>query len=155
VQLIAGGALLLVAGTFRGELAGFSLAAVTLRSWIAYGYLIVFGGIGGMTAFLWLMRVTTPARASTYAYVNPIVAVVLGWAYAGEPLSGRTAAAAAIIVAGVALVISFRDRQPRSASAQMATPAEVSARVRPAVLPLKPDSATAPLPVACDGDEAG
>src|ERR1700687_6413488 len=111
--MLAGGALLLVAGALRGELSGFSLAAVTLRSWIAFSYLVVFGGIVGMTAFLLLMRATTPARASTYAFVNPVVAVILGWAYAGEAVSARTLAAAAIIVAGVALVISFRDRQPR------------------------------------------
>jgi drug/metabolite transporter (DMT)-like permease len=86
---------------------------VTLRSWIAFSYLVVFGGIVGMTAFLWIMRVTTPARASTYAYVNPVVAVILGWAYAGEAVSVRTLAATAIIIVGVALVIRFRDRQPR------------------------------------------
>ncbi|NDQ58893.1 MAG: EamA family transporter [Acidipila sp.] len=115
VQMLAGGGLLIVAGILRGELLGFSLGAVTVRSWIAFIYLVVFGGIVGMTAFLWIMRTTTPSRASTYAYVNPVVAVILGWAYAGEALTARTLIAAAIIVAGVAMVISFRDRQPQKA----------------------------------------
>jgi drug/metabolite transporter (DMT)-like permease len=133
IQMIAGGVLLLLAGALRGELADFSLAAITLRSWLAFVYLIVFGGIVGMTAFLFLMRVTTPARASTYAYVNPVVAVVLGWAYAGETLTPRTLAAAVIIIAGVALVITLRDRQPKLAAlgsepdATRATPNATSA----------------------------
>ena len=154
LQMLAGGAQLVLVGALRGELAGFSLGAVTLRSWIAFGYLIVFGGIVGMTVFLWLMRVASPARVSTYAYVNPMVAVVLGWMYAGEALTARTVAAAAIIIAGVILVISFRDRQSRIVSRQASSPARVSARSRPVAPPQDPDSAITRVPVACDADEA-
>lgn len=154
LQMLAGGVLLLLAGALRGELSGFSLAAVTLRSWVAYIYLIVFGGIIGMTAFLWLMRVATPARASTYAYVNPVVAVVLGWAYAGETLTPRTLAAAAIVIAGVALVISFRDRKPRSIGLRIPAGAGPIVRDRFSVAPpLESDNAATPLPVACKVDE--
>ena len=122
----------------------------TLRSWIAFGYLIVFGGIVGMTVFLWLMRVASPARVSTYAYVNPMVAVVLGWMYAGEALTARTVAAAAIIIAGVILVISFRDRQPRVAASR-----NFSAEEAPGfdAAAQESDSVNALVPVACKGDE--
>jgi drug/metabolite transporter (DMT)-like permease len=150
LQMIAGGALLVAAATLRGELAGFSLGAVTFRSWLAYGYLIVFGGILGMTAFLYVMRVATPARASTYAYVCPILAVFLGWAYAGEALSGRTLLAAAIIVPGVALVISFRDRQPARVAPQSSSTRGASG-FDPA--PQESDGVDALVPVACKGDE--
>jgi drug/metabolite transporter (DMT)-like permease len=67
-------------------------------------YLIVFGSIVAFSAYIWLLRVSTPARVSTYAYVNPVVAVLLGWSLAGEELTVRVAVAAAIIVSGVALI---------------------------------------------------
>jgi drug/metabolite transporter (DMT)-like permease len=66
--------------------------------------LIVFGSIVAFTAYAWLLRVSTPARVSTYAYVNPIVAVLLGWTFAGEPLTARMIVAAVVIVSGVALI---------------------------------------------------
>jgi drug/metabolite transporter (DMT)-like permease len=153
LQMLAGGAQLVLVGILRGELAGFSLGAVTLRSWIAFGYLIVAGGIAGMTVFLWLMRVVSPARVSTYAYVNPMVAVVLGWLYAGEALTARTVAAAAVIIAGVILVISFRDRQSRSSSLRKTAPAGAGPAAREQHAMQKSDGAGAPLPVACQDDE--
>jgi drug/metabolite transporter (DMT)-like permease len=77
---------------------------------LAFFYLIVFGAIVGYSAYIWLLRVTTPARVSTYAYVNPVVAVVLGWALAGEELTARMGVAALVIVAGVALITLSRER---------------------------------------------
>ncbi len=106
MEMLAGGAGLLVAGLLSGELAAFHPAAVTGRSALAVLYLIVFGSLIGFSAFVWLLRVSTPARVSTYAYVNPAVAVLVGWAFAREELTARTLLAAAIIVAGVVLITS-------------------------------------------------
>jgi drug/metabolite transporter (DMT)-like permease len=104
MQMLAGGALLLLAGALTGELARLDPGAVSLRSLLALAYLLVFGSIIGYTAYVWLLRVSTPARVSTYAYVNPIVAVLLGWALAGESLTMRMGFAALIIIVGVALI---------------------------------------------------
>jgi drug/metabolite transporter (DMT)-like permease len=103
--LLCGGALLALLGIARGELGVFDPAAVSLKSILATVYLFIFGSIVGFTAYLWLLRATTASRASTYAYVNPIVAVFLGWALAGEPLTRRIFLAAAVIVGAVALII--------------------------------------------------
>ena len=103
--LLWGGALLAALGAASGELARFDPAAASARSVVATVYLFIFGSIVGFTAYLWLLRVTTASRVATYAYVNPIVAVFLGWALADEPLTPRVFAAAAIIVGAVALII--------------------------------------------------
>ena len=104
MEMLSGGALLLLASALTGESARFALAAVSAKSLLALGYLIVFGSIVAFTAYVWLLRVAPPVLVSTYAYVNPVVAVLLGWAFAGEPLTGRTALAAAVILTGVALI---------------------------------------------------
>jgi len=104
MQMLMGGSLLMIAGTVTGEWSRVDPAGVSLRSVLAFAYLIVFGAIIGYSAYVWLLRASTPARVSTYAYVNPVVAVLLGWALVGETFSPRMAIAAAIIVAGVALI---------------------------------------------------
>jgi drug/metabolite transporter (DMT)-like permease len=111
MEMLAGGALLLLASGVRGEWPLVDLDAVSLRSAAALGYLVVFGSLVGFSAYIWLLRQTTPARVSTYAYVNPLVAMLLGWAFAGEPLSARTLLAAGVIVAGVVLITSSRVRR--------------------------------------------
>ena len=108
MEMLAGGALLLLASGARGEWPLVDLDAVSLRSLLALGYLVVFGSLVAFSAYIWLLRQTTPARVSTYAYVNPVVAMVLGWALAGEPLSPRTLLAAGVIVAGVVLITTSR-----------------------------------------------
>jgi len=108
MQMLCGGCALLVAGTVVGEWSAADLSAVSGRSLLALVYLIVVGAIVGYTAYIWLLRVTTPARASTYAYVNPVVAVLLGWLFAGEPISARMVVAAGIIIGGVALITIAR-----------------------------------------------
>lgn len=104
IQMLAGGALLTVAGFLTGEAARFSPAAVSPRSFVALCYLMVFGSLVGYTTYIWLLRVADPSRVSTYAFVNPVVAVFLGWALAGETLTPRMLAAAAVIVAAVVLI---------------------------------------------------
>ena len=126
MQMIAGGALLAAAGLARGELHDFAFAAVSLRSVLSLGYLIVFGSLIAFTSYSWLLRVTPPSLAATYAYVNPVVAVLLGWAFAGETLSLRTMVAAAVIVAAVIMITTH---QPR-AGAKVAVEKEAEATPR-------------------------
>jgi drug/metabolite transporter (DMT)-like permease len=106
MSMLAGGALLLALAGATGEYARLDLSGVSLKSWIAFWYLVLFGALVGLSAYLWLMRTTTPARAATYAYVNPVVAVVLGWLLAGEPLNPRVMIAAGVIVGAVALIVT-------------------------------------------------
>jgi drug/metabolite transporter (DMT)-like permease len=105
VTLLCGGACLAILGLASGEIARFDPAAVSMKSVLAVVYLFVFGSIVGFSAYLWLLRVASASRVSTYAYVNPIVAVFLGWALAGEPLTPRVFLAALVIVGAVALII--------------------------------------------------
>ena len=104
MEMLVGGALLAVAGAALGEWEGFSLHAVTPASAIAWTYLLVVGSLVGFTAYIWLLKVSTPARVSTYAYVNPVVAVFLGHVFAGETLTVRMLAGAAVILAAVAAI---------------------------------------------------
>jgi len=111
MQMLCGGVALLVVSVSFGEPWAFDASAVTLRSVLGLLYLIVFGSIVAFSAYIWLLRVSTPTRVSTYAYVNPVIAVILGWAFAGEALTPRMAIAAAVIVSGVAL-ITVAPKQP-------------------------------------------
>lgn len=117
MEMLAGGALLLLVGTGVGEIGRVDPSAISARSALALLYLIVFGAIVAFTAYVWLLRVTTPARAATYAYVNPVVAVILGWSLASEPLGPRVLIAAAMIVAAVVLIVGrpARRSKPRAA----------------------------------------
>lgn len=110
MEMLAGGGLLLLASLAAGEPGRFALEAVTTKSLLALGYLIFFGALIGFSAYVWLLREAPPALVATYAYVNPVVAVLLGWAFAGEPLTGGTLAAAAVIVTGVAVITSAQVR---------------------------------------------
>jgi drug/metabolite transporter (DMT)-like permease len=101
MQMLTGGALLVVFGLVAGEGAHFTLGDVTRRSALAWLYLVVAGSMIAYSAYLYLLKATTPARASTYAYVNPIVAVFLGWLLAGEPFGPRTVAAMALTLVAV------------------------------------------------------
>lgn len=108
MQMACGGVWLALAGGARGEWAGLDPAAFTTRSVVAWAYLVVFGSLIGFTAYVWLLGAASAARVSTYAYVNPVVAVLLGWALAGEPLSPRVLGAAAVIIAAVAVITTGR-----------------------------------------------
>jgi drug/metabolite transporter (DMT)-like permease len=114
MEMLAGGTLLLVASAITGEMRRFDPTAVSARSLVALAYLLVFGSLIGFTAYVWLLRVVPATRVATYAYVNPVVAVLLGWAVAGEPLAARTILAAGIIIAAVVLVTT--SRVPRAAT---------------------------------------
>jgi drug/metabolite transporter (DMT)-like permease len=108
IQNLAGGGALLLLALFRGEVAALDPGKVSAASILAFFYLVVFGSIVGFSTYIWLLRNTTPAVASTYAYVNPIVALVLGWALAGEPFSPRTGVAAFVILSSVVIITTQR-----------------------------------------------
>ena len=112
MQMIAGGTWLWTAGLLLGEGSRLRLSAVSAKSAVSLGYLVIFGSLIGFSAYVWLLKATTPARVSTYAYVNPIVAVVLGAAFAGEVITLRVAIAALVIVGSVALIVASRTRPP-------------------------------------------
>lgn len=114
LQMITGSVALLVVSIFAGELGRFHPSAVSLQSLIGWVYLVTFGAVVGFTAYIYLLRETTPAKATTYAYVNPIVAVFLGWSVAGEPITTRTIIAAGIIVASVAIITMAEETEQRS-----------------------------------------
>jgi drug/metabolite transporter (DMT)-like permease len=104
IEMLAGGTVLIVVGLLAGELRHFDPGAVSQRSVLSLLYLIVFGSLVAFSAYVWLLHTVSPALVSTYAFVNPVVAVLLGWWLANEPITARTSVAAAIIVGAVALI---------------------------------------------------
>jgi drug/metabolite transporter (DMT)-like permease len=106
LQMLAGGAILSFMGVLAGESDAFSVSRVSARSAWAFLYLTIVGSLVGFTAYSWLLKVSTPARVSTYAYVNPVIAVFLGWTLGGETLSSRALGAAAVIILGVVIMSS-------------------------------------------------
>lgn len=103
---LCGGALLWIIGLTIGEGARLNLHAITMRSWLSVGYLAIFGSFLGLSAYAFLLHNVPPSRVATYAYVNPIVAVTIGWAVAGEHITTQMLVAAAVIIFSVILVIS-------------------------------------------------
>jgi len=115
MQMLTGSVWLFVVSLLNGEPQHLDAAAISARSVFAWAYLVVAGSLVGFTTFVWLMKHSTPARVSTYAYVNPIVAVFLGWLLLHEPVGPRTLVASAIIVAAVAIITT---QKSKSASAR-------------------------------------
>lgn len=104
LSLLAGAVQLLLAGTLAREYRGFALASVSTRSWLALAYLIFFGSVVAFTAYNWLMEHYSPTLVATHTYVNPIVAVLLGWAVAGEVVTFNVLLSATMVVVAVRLV---------------------------------------------------
>ncbi len=111
IQMLTGSGWLLATSVLTGELSRFDPSLITARSVMAWGYLVVFGSLIGFSTFTWLMKHSTPAKVSTYAYVNPVVAVFLGWLVLHEPVSPRIFLAAGIIIAGVAIITVTKNRK--------------------------------------------
>ena len=104
LSLLSGAVMLLLTATVVGEAKEFQLSQVSLKSALALGYLILFGSVIAFTAYNWLMEHYSPTLVSTHTYINPVVAVLLGWAYGGEALTAKVASAASLVVAAVVLV---------------------------------------------------
>jgi drug/metabolite transporter (DMT)-like permease len=113
LEMLCGGSLLLLAGLVTGEAGAVHLEHITLASWLSVLYLIVFGSLVAFSAYVWLLTKVATTAVSTYAYVNPLVAVFLGWAVLGEHITGQTLVAAALIVVAVALILLRPPRSPQ------------------------------------------
>jgi drug/metabolite transporter (DMT)-like permease len=133
MQMLCGAALLAVAGVATGELGQVHPSAISAGSLGAFAYLIVIGSIGAYTAYGWLLQSgTSSVVVSTYAYVNPAIAVVLGWLFAGEAVGGREVAAGGVILASVGMLVLARAPRARK-------PAAVAPRTpQPALAPRLP-----------------
>ena len=107
-QMLLGGGLLLIVSVAIGEPATFHLAAVSPRSWFSFWYLVVAGSLVGFSAYSWLVEHEPPQRVATYAFVNPAVAVLVGWALAGEPVGSGTLIAGGLITVAVMLIVLQR-----------------------------------------------
>jgi drug/metabolite transporter (DMT)-like permease len=124
MQSLAGGLGLWIVGLLAGEGRQLHLGVVSTRSWIALAYLIIFGSGIGFTAYVYLLKKSTAARVGTYAFVNPVVALFLGWLGAGETITLRTALAAAVILTAVLLVITAPHKSPVEAAEILPNPGE-------------------------------
>lgn len=111
-QMFAGGLMLALVACARGELSGFHLLAVSRSAWIALLYLVFAGSIAGFTAYVWLLHHESPTKVGTYAYVNPVVAVVVGYFLGGEPLGGRTVVGGLCVLASVVMITTTRAKPP-------------------------------------------
>jgi drug/metabolite transporter (DMT)-like permease len=119
-QMICGGALLTLAGLMIGEHHRFEPGRISALSLGSFIYLVIIGALVGYTAYIFLLRHCEPAKVATYAYVNPIVAVILGALFASETLSARTALAAGLIIGSVALVITVQQSRSKPVPAPVA-----------------------------------
>jgi drug/metabolite transporter (DMT)-like permease len=120
MQMFIAGLLLGAMGLIGGEAGRLHVDAISVKSWLSIGYLIVAGSLIGFTAYAWLIRNARTSLVSTYAYVNPVVAVLLGAAFASEPITVRTLVAGGIILAGVAMIVA-RPAALRPAAGVLAT----------------------------------
>lgn len=112
MQMLAGSITLFLVALIRGEHLTFDPAAVSSTSLFAIIYLIVFGSLIGFTAYSWLLKNAQPAMVSTYAYVNPVIAVILGWSIAGESMTAQMLIGAFIIVTSVILITATKSEKP-------------------------------------------
>jgi drug/metabolite transporter (DMT)-like permease len=124
MQMLTGSVSLFVASVVTGELSGFSFGEVTMRSWLGLVYLITFGSLVGFVGYGWLLHNAPVSLTSTYAYVNPVVAVFLGWLLANEELNARIALASAIIIGAVIIINSARQASA-GRDAKLIVPEEV------------------------------
>jgi drug/metabolite transporter (DMT)-like permease len=110
-QMFAGGVLLMITSAALGEFRGFRVQAVPLKAWLALAYLIVAGSIVAFTAYLWLIHHESPTKVGTYAYVNPVVAVLLGYFLGGEGLSLRTIMGTMLVLVSVVVITTTPKKQ--------------------------------------------
>jgi drug/metabolite transporter (DMT)-like permease len=118
MQMLTGAVALFLVSLVKGELNGFSFGLVSMRSWLGLAYLITFGSLIGFVSYGWLLHNAPVSLMSTYAYVNPVVAVLLGNWLADEPLNGRILVAAAIIIGSVILINSARQVKVKAQTLQ-------------------------------------
>jgi drug/metabolite transporter (DMT)-like permease len=115
MQMLAGGVLLAAAGAARGEVGELRLSSVSATSLAALAYLTVVGSLLAFTAYVWLLRAAPTSLVGTYAYVNPVIAVLLGAAVLDEGLSARTLAGGAVVIVAVMLIVTRPAARPGAA----------------------------------------
>jgi drug/metabolite transporter (DMT)-like permease len=126
-QMLAGGVLLTLTAAMLGEFRGFKLQAVSPKAWLALAYLIVAGSIIGFTAYVWLIHHESPTKVGTYAYVNPVVAVLVGYFFGGEPLGPRTVLGTLLVLVSVVVITTAKKvREPRSQAFEPEAATELS-----------------------------
>jgi drug/metabolite transporter (DMT)-like permease len=121
-QMLTGGLMLTLAAALVGDFKGFSVRVVSLQVWIALAYLIVAGSIIAFTAYVWLLHHESPTKVGTYAYVNPVVAVLLGYFFGGEALGARTVAGTLLILVSVVVITTAPKKEPASNRAKEIKP---------------------------------
>ena len=115
LQMLSGGGALLLAAVLHGDFPRLDFATISGAAWGAFAYLVIVGSLVGFSTFVWLMKHCPPAQVATYAYVNPVVAVILGYLILDEPVTSRTLVASAIIIAAVVLITLEKNAPPPSA----------------------------------------
>lgn len=136
LQMFLGGIVAMVVSGLTGELGAFDLTAVTTGSWVAFWYLTLLGSLA-FAAYIWLLRNSTPAKAATYAYVNPIIALLLGTLLAGEPISAWTVMCSVVIIVAVVVIVTAKGRVAKTTVMDDTAPA-AAAKAEPAVAATKP-----------------
>ena len=121
-QMLAGGILLALTAALLGEFRGFNIRAVSRGAWYALAYLIVAGSIVGFTAYVWLIHHESPTKVGTYAYVNPVVAVIVGYFLGGETVGRRTLLGTLLVLVSVVVITTTRARKPAAAPLAEALP---------------------------------
>jgi drug/metabolite transporter (DMT)-like permease len=131
VQMAAAAVAFAIPALATGELQRFDWSGVSVRSYVSLAYLVFAGSIIAFTAYVYLLGVVSAAKVATYAYVNPVIAVMLGWLFANEPLGARTIVAAAVILGGVALITSAQSK-PGATTGEHPLPTPTPKEARPA-----------------------
>src|SRR5216683_2250655 len=111
-QMLAGGVLLTMTAAMLGEFRGFHIRAVSSGAWFALAYLIFAGSVIGFTAYVWLIHHESPTKVGTYAYVNPVVAVLVGYLLGGEAIGLRTILGTMFVLFSVVVITTTRAEQP-------------------------------------------
>src|SRR5437660_1885048 len=110
--MLEGGIMLALTAAISGEFRGFHIQAVSRGAWFALAYLIIAGSIMGFTAYVWLIHHESPTRVGTYAYVNPVVAVIIGYFLGGEPVGPRTILGSLLVLVSVVVITTTPARKP-------------------------------------------
>lgn len=121
MQMLSGGLVLLVVSLITGEMSKFHFAETSKDSWLGLIYLIVFGSLIGFTAYSWLLKNAQPAMVATYAYVNPVIAVLLGWLIADESFTAQMLIGAGVIVGSVVLITANKKEKPKETETEIHT----------------------------------
>jgi drug/metabolite transporter (DMT)-like permease len=134
VQMLAGGVLLMLMATLLGEFRGFRMQAVSAKAWLALAYLIVAGSIVAFTAYVWLIHHESPTKVGTYAYVNPVVAILVGYFFAGEAIGLRTIVGSVLVLLSViGITTSPKETGTPSKLAAKAGQPEADLNLRPEI----------------------